>query len=184
MSTATRTPELGLRELLMGDDGPEVHRALERHIRGLRSFLPTRYGESLQMQQTLLEVDVLLDLPCTPDGLACKRAAVLFALWREREVMVHFERLEHRAQKRARGGDAKAPGGAPSGSFARDLAERVLPFLGPLFLRNSCQAPDAFVVAVLVLAELWAGEPLGNYPRSVRRREAAARAAEEGAGVR
>ena len=39
----------------------------------------------------------------------------------------------------------------------RDLAERVLPFVTPRFVANSCQRPDAFVQLCVVLAELWAG---------------------------
>jgi len=142
----------GIKRLLVGD-GEDVHAALERHLRGLREFLPKRYGNSQQFKQSLLEVDVLLTLPRTRDGLACKRAALLFALWREKEVLRVLEREE----------------GVGKDSFARDLAERVLPLVGPLYLRNSCQAPDGFVIAVLVLAELWRGERLGNWPK--RRRE-------------
>ena len=50
--------------------------------------------------------------------------------------------------------------------LARDLHERVLPLLLPRFLRNSCQAPDAFVAGALVLAELWPDERVGNWPRA------------------
>ena len=31
-------------------------------------------------------------------------------------------------------------------------------------IRDSCQAPDAFVVLACILSEMWAGERLGNWP--------------------
>ena len=84
-------------------------------------------------------------------ALACKRAALLFALHTEPEVQRYF---------------ADEP-------FARDLYERVLPFLVPRFLKHSCQSPEAFVGACVVLADMWEGEPLGNWPRAKRRGRAA-----------
>ena len=78
----------------------------------------------------------------TPAGAACQRAALLFALAHEAELAAHY------------------------GPYARDLAERVLPFVTPRFVANSCQRPDAFVQLCVVLAELWEGEPLGNWPRA------------------
>lgn len=145
-----------LKDLMTRDDD-ETHAQLERHLRGLRALLPKRYGESLQVRQTLIEVDVLLDLPRTHDALQCKRAALLFALGREREVSRFFDRLDRAA------GSVDGPRG-----FALDLAERVLPLTTPLFLRNCCQSPDGYVLLNLVLAELWAGERLGNWPRRAR----------------
>ena len=49
-------------------------------------------------------------------------------------------------------------------TFAEDMKNRVLPFILPRYVRNSMQTPDSFVVLASVLAELWAGERLGNYP--------------------
>ena len=87
-------------------------------------------------------------------GRACQRAALLFALAHEAEVAAHY------------------------GPYARDLAERVLPFVTPRFVANSCQRPDAFVQLCVVLAELWGGERLGNWPAPAHHDAAGGRVAD------
>ena len=139
-----------MRQLVVGQGDSRVHAELDRHLKGVRALLARRYGESRSMKQSLIEFDTLAALPQTEDALVCKRAALLFALGREKEVANYF----------AKRGD----------TFARDLAERVLPLATPLFVRNCCQAPDAFVLLVLVIAELWTGERLGCWPRAGRAR--------------
>ena len=137
-----------MRELMFGQADARMHAELDGHLKGVRELLQRRYGESLSVKQTLIEFDTLTTLPQTEDALVCKRAALLFALGKEKEVANYF----------AKRGDA----------FARDLAERALPLVSPLFFRNSCQAPDAFLLLTLVIAELWAGERLGCWPRAGR----------------
>ena len=121
---------------------------LDAHLRGVVALLPARYGRSAAIRQACAELERLIALP--DEGvstLACKRAALLFALHSEPQVQHYF---------------ADEP-------FARDLYERVLPFLMPRFLKHSCQSPQAFVDACLVLADMWEDEQLGNWPRGGRR---------------
>tara|TARA_B110000902_G_C14073057_1_gene500066 strand:- start:206 stop:607 length:402 start_codon:yes stop_codon:yes gene_type:complete len=118
---------------------------LESHLRGVVALLPYNYGDCAAVRQACTELERLIALPDTQAStLACKRAALLFALHSEPQLKRHF---------------ANDP-------FARDLYERVLPFLVPRFLKNSCQSPQAFVEACLVLSDMWEGERLGNWPRA------------------
>ena len=80
-------------------------------------------------------------------------AALLFALGKEKELGTFFSEQERVIQ-----GEDGTP------TFSEDMKNRVLPFILPRYVRNSCQTPDSFVVLANVLAELWAGERLGNYP--------------------
>ena len=73
-------------------------------------------------------------------GVACKRAALLFAL--------HHEPL------------LRAPLPPPSPLVA-DLADRVLPLVVPPFVAGMAQNPDALVIAALSLLESFPGESLG-----------------------
>lgn len=129
-----------------------THARLDAHLRGLIDLLPVNYGRGPAVAQACVELRKVVALPDTSAcSLACKRAALLFALHTEPEVQRYF---------------ADEP-------FARDLYERVLPFLVPRFLKHSCQSPEAFVGACVVLADMWEGEPLGNWPRAKRRGRAA-----------
>ncbi len=117
--------------------------ALDAHVRGLGPLVRLVHGDGPATDQACAELARIARLRCDgPAEVACKRAALLFALRREPEVQRHF-------------------GNDP---LAADLAARVLPLLTPRFLKHSCQAPEAYVHAALVLAELWEGEPLGNWP--------------------
>ena len=120
-----------------------AHALLNAHLRGVVDLLPGSYGGGAAARQACAELRRVCALPDGPaPNLACKRAALLFALHAEPEVQAYF---------------ADEP-------FARDLHERVLPFLVPRFLKHSCQAPEAFVQACVVLADMWEGEVLGNWP--------------------
>lgn len=146
---------MGLREMLMGkplwsaEDDASVACALDSHLLGVLELLPKVYGTDEPCRQAALELGAVVDMDGTRrECLACKRAALLFAMHAEAEVAGHW---------RGRRSDGSA-------ALARDLSARVLPFVVPRFLRHSCQAPEAFVTLVLVLAEMWEGEQLGNWP--------------------
>ena len=112
-------------------------------MEGTRALLRRVYGDGEEAAQADFELRAVCAMDgATPAGAACQRAALLFALAHEAELAAHY------------------------GPYARDLAERVLPFVTPRFVANSCQRPDAYVQLSVVLAELWAGEPLGNWPRA------------------
>lgn len=120
-----------------------AHVRLNAHLGGLLDLLPASYGRSVATDQACAELRKLAELPdTTAPNLACKRAVLLFALHSEAEVQAYF---------------ANEP-------FARDLYERVLPLLVPRFLKHSCQSPEAFVLACVVLADMWEGEVIGNWP--------------------
>ena len=142
---------VGLRELLLGAplsvrvEAPGAAEAdaeaLRVHVEGVRALVARVYGGGEEAAQADLELrGVLARGAAGPERAACHRAALLFALAHEAEVAAHY------------------------GPYARDLAERVLPFVTPRFVANSCQRPDAFVQLCVVLAELWGGERLGNWP--------------------
>lgn len=149
-STCARRDGTGLRELLLGpplsarEDGidPTALR-LDAAVRGLPPLVRTIYGDGPAAEQACAELERIAALPMgSADHAHCKRAALLFALRKEPEVQRHYA-------------------GDP---FARDMAARVLPLLTPRFLKHSCQAPEAYVRACVALAELWEGEPIGNWP--------------------
>lgn len=147
----------GIRELLLGtplvrrddDELPQTAADLDEWMRALHAFLPQILGKNEAAKQSFMECERFARLPATRDGVVCKRAALLFALTREPEVARALLMQCHATEANAR--------------TTLDLQKRVLPFACPLFLRHSCQAPDAFVTLVLVLSEMWAGETLGNF---------------------
>ena len=160
---------VGLRPLLVGpplterDAGADATaRSLESHMLGLAELLPKVYGDTPACAQAVAEVEALGGMVPGPDEVVCKRAALLFAVLQEKEVGKYFALQERRVERCA---------GGPT--FAEDMRERVLPFLMPQFLRNSCQTPDAMVAMAMVLNEMWAGERLGNWPLSGAHHDAA-----------
>ncbi len=147
---------MALRPLLLGPplvergDGAAAAAAaddgLGPYMDGIRALLRRTYGEGPEAAQADAELATMLERPPGAEATACRRALLLFAMHREPEVAAHFAQ---------RDGDG----------YARDMAERVLPFVTPRFLANQCQCPDAYVLLSLVLAEMWPGERLGNWPR-------------------
>jgi len=149
----------GVRELLMGrplsqrDGDDEVARTaaeLDEWMHAIHAFLPQILGRNEAAKQALMEFERFAKLPATRDGVVCKRAALLFTLAREPEIA---HALLHQCDASA--ADVR---------MTIDLERRVLPFVCPLFLKNSCQSPDAFCAFSVVLSEMWAGEKLGNFP--------------------
>lgn len=138
-----------LRDLLMGTplterDAEGMHKGLNVELQRVVDFLPEVYGPEEATRQAQLELRDVIAMPETPETLSCRRAAVLFAMGREPEVARQFG----------------------EGEFVQELQARVLPITLPRFLRHSCQAPDTFVTLTMVLAEMWKGEALGNWPRA------------------
>lgn len=149
---------VGLRPLLAGrplterssTEDPTV-RGLDTHLTAVRGLIPKVYGNSKACEQAVSEFSSIVEAGSRGDVIMCKRAALLFALSKEKEVSDFFVNQER-----------KVFGEGPT--FTEDLTQRVLPFLMPRFLRNSCQTPDTIVVFSLMLSEMWAGEKLGNFP--------------------
>jgi len=149
---------VGLRPLLLGAplterEHDDTAASLDVHLQGVLDLLPKVYGDSDASQQAQMHFERFLEIGSDRDGMLCKRAALLFALGNEKELGKYFAEQERSAH-----GDDGQP------TYAEDMRNRVLPFILPRYIRNSCQAPDSFVVLACVLSELWAGERLGNYP--------------------
>lgn len=131
------------------DDALE-RKDLNRHLSAVSELMPQVYGDSEACRQAKMELDLVIELD-GEDSLECKRAALLFAMSREKELELHLMQT------------AEAAGSNDDKRLVEDLRDRVLPFIFPRFLRNLCQTPDSFVVLACVLSEMWAGEVLGNY---------------------
>ena len=137
---------MALRPLLLGPPlqercDTEHTDTLAPHVASVQELLKHTYGNGPEAAQAVCELDGVAALDADFSGMACQRALLLFSCHREPAVASHF-----------------------CDAFARDMTQRVLPFVTPRFLANQCQAPDAYVMLSLVLAEMWPGERLGNWP--------------------
>ena len=145
--------KMSLRELVLGTSfvkrgtEEEASSALDSHLLALIELLPQVYGDNDPCRQAVLEIGTVVDMPATRECIACKRAMLLYAIATEGEASDYW---------------AKAKDG--SNELARDLRNRVLPFITPRFFKNCCQAPDHYVMLSLLLTEMWQGENLGNFP--------------------
>ena len=142
--------DMALRPLVLGSPLHErrdtaATDALGPHAAGVNELLKQTYGDGPEAAQATGELEGVVALETDRRGATCQRAMLLFACHREPAVAAHFR-----------------------DDFARDMADRVLPFITPRFLAGQCQAPDAYVLLSLVLAEMWPGERLGNWPRDAR----------------
>ena len=149
---------VGLRPLLMGPPLSERQadhtlKGLDSHVAGLCPLIDQVYGSSAAAKQAAAEIMQVAQLPAGKDEIACKRAAVLFGLSKEPELLRHFS------------GQERAIHSGVEPSFAEDMVQRVLPFVMPRFVKHSCQSPGAFVSTCVMLSEMWQGERLGNWPR-------------------
>ena len=144
---------VGLRPLLLGPalDDREMDRTLGglgSHVEGLKNVIREVYGDSVAAIDAGQEMGQIAALGNGAHEVTCKRAALLYALYKEPEVQRYFEQQE----------------AAVGSTYAKDMAKRVLPFVVPRFLKHSCQAPDDFVHMCIVLAEMWPDVRLGNFP--------------------
>lgn len=153
--TAQVSQGVTLRSMIMGAalcaDGDDAGarattaaRAIDAHLRGVAAIIGTEYGHTIESKHAAREISQIVDMDAGEVGLACKRAALLYALHNEPLVQQHFRDA----------GDA----------YAIDLVDRVLPFTTPRFVHHGCQSPAAFVQLCVVLTEMWAGERMGNWP--------------------
>jgi hypothetical protein len=149
---------VGLRPLLLGaplSDREVDHtlKGLESHVGGMCGLVEQVYGTTPAARQAAAELNSIAQLPTGEHEVTCKRATVLFGLSKEPELLRYFS------------GQERAVHSGDEPSFTEDMVHRVLPFVAPRFLRHSCQSPDSFVLACVVLGEMWRGEKLGNWPR-------------------
>ena len=142
---------VGLRDILLGAPLSarvgEAHAAndIDKHLYGLIRLMPRVYGDTEACKQAAAEVRAIVHA----NNIECKRAMLLYGISKERQMCDHW------SSRQADG----------SAALAKDLHSRVLPFVVPRMFKHSCQCPDSFVVLSVVLAEMWQGEMLGNWPR-------------------
>ena len=123
-------------------EGRESLRAdLDACLRGVMVLLAEEVGECDALGQARLEWMRIVSMEADYAGIACKRAALLFALHREPAVRAEFADSDP--------------------ELIADLRDRVLPMTIPSFVAGMGQAPEALVVLVQTLCELWPGEAMG-----------------------
>lgn len=142
---------LQIRELLLGaplnDRTPAcLFEHINSHLEALVELIKNVYTRSEARDQAILEITRVVEMKNTPAALVCKRALFLCSLHKEETVHQFWKDTE-------------------SFATAEDLALRVVPFLMPRFLSESCQNPHAFVTSCVLMSEMWREERLGNFPR-------------------
>jgi len=110
-------------------------------LRGVATVIRRELGTGEPVNQALLEWNRVVDLPLDFPGVQAKRAALLYALWREKDVQQHYS--------------------IESPQLVGDLISRVLPLTMPNFVANQGQASDALVVMVAVMCRMWDPRDVG-----------------------
>jgi len=152
-----------LRNLLFGaplcdrlsDERDPTTAELDTVLRELIEMLRVEHGgENMSFRQAERELTDVLKMDGTAVGddgvaayvpelfdaaVACKRGVLLFAIWRDATIAERFC--------------------AADAALVSDLQTRVLPLVGPLFVANIGQRPDAFVAMCATMTTLWPGEP-------------------------
>ena len=111
-------------------------------LRGVLDLLAEEIGPCPSLDQATLEWQRLIDAPGGFEGVAVRRAALLFALHLMEAVRAHFA--------------------ADEPELVADLEARVLPVVVPGFLAGMAQKPEALVILTSTMCEMWQGVPLGN----------------------
>ena len=139
-----------LRQMLTGpalndrDQGDHYVPDIHAHLRGVQDLIPRVYGDSDACKHAAMEIGTIINMyPHRTDCVASKRAMLMCALAAEEGVKKHLA--------------------ARDDGYARDMAERVLPFIKARFYKHCCQNPESFVLMALLLSEMWQGETLGNW---------------------
>lgn len=124
----------------------ETVERLNEILEALPEVIVRQLGKTEASGQAILELNRVIELPTTTQmAVYAKRAAVLYALWREPDVQEHF---------RSTG----------EGALVDDLVSRVLPLVMPKFVAAQCQTPDALVVSAAVMHTMWDGQDLKLSP--------------------
>lgn len=118
----------------LGDD-------LDRALHGVVTLLGREVGPSAAYDQAALEWRRILASPHDYQGIAARRAALLFALHTLPAVRDHFAKDEP--------------------VLVADLERRVLPAVMPAFLAGMAQRPEGLVVMTSMLCHVWR-EPMGE----------------------
>jgi len=111
-------------------------------LRGVLDSLAKEIGPCPSLDQATLEWRRLIDAPGGFEGVAVRRAALIFALHLMEAVRAHFA--------------------ADEPAFVADLEARVLPVVVPGFLAGMAQKPEALVILTSTMCEMWQGVALGS----------------------
>lgn len=115
--------------------------ALDGLLSEIVRMLEGHHGRSVSFRQAEREIENIRSYDLTSDSsVACKRAMLLFAIWKEPEFADKF-----------RESDAL---------LVDDLTKRVLPLVAPPFVENLGQRPDSFVSLCSTLCLLYTDERL------------------------
>lgn len=109
-------------------------------LRGILVLLEAEVGPCPPLDQAKLEWGRLIDMEANFQGVAARRAALIFALHTLEAVRRHFA--------------------ADEPELVADLEQRVLPMTVPAFLAGMAQKPEALVMLTSTLAEMWPGEAI------------------------
>jgi len=114
---------------------------IQPYYNGLRVFFRRMYGdaESWSLLDDLM--GRVNNLTSEPLQIEAMRALMLIAIWLLPEVKGVYAN-------------------GVAGGAAEDMAERVMPFVGPRFLKNGAQSPGRMVALCAVLHSMWEGEGL------------------------
>jgi len=106
-------------------------------------MLEREHGRTVNFRQTERELENIKSYPLTSDSnICCKRAMLLFALWKEPEFAAKFKESD--------------------GALVEDLTKRVLPLIAPPFVENLGQRPDSFVCLCSTLCLLYTDEGISG----------------------
>ena len=114
---------------------------LDRTLRGVIALLGREVGPSAALEQAALEWRRIIASEHDYQGIAARRAALLFALHTLEPVRAHFAKREP--------------------LLVADLEARVLPATIPAFISGMAQRPEGLVVMASTLTSMWR-EDMGN----------------------
>lgn len=114
---------------------------LDRALRGVVTLLGREVGPSAACDQAALEWRRIIASEHDYQGIAARRAALLFALHTLPPVRDHFAEDEP--------------------DLVADLERRVLPAVVPAFLAGMAQRPEGLVATTSMLCHVWR-EPFGG----------------------
>jgi len=128
-----------------GGGGGDTIAALDVLIQTYVSMLESDHGRSVSFCQSERELYNIKKYSSNSDvGASCKRAVVLFAVWKEPDFANMFCQSDP--------------------ELVEDLRKRVLPLIGPLFVENLGQRPDSFVSLCSTLCLMYTGEKIAGTP--------------------
>jgi hypothetical protein len=154
---AAEPPSVPLRHVLFGSPFCErvagkpdpAARELDRLLGDLIDLLRAEHGaDSVAFGQAEREITTVKNFDLDERGVICKRACVLYAIWRDPAISARFEATEPELLSHL---------------------SHVLPIVGARYLAELGQRPDSFVYACAVLTGLWEGQVLCLPASSVSR---------------